>query len=164
MLVAGASALLWAPLAAQAGLSSLPGSVTLSASHLTSVGVMVLGTATTDLSVSLAAGSTGPLSLTTSWNVDPAEPLTVRLAAFTDGPDASLETALAGADSRAARVLAPVDVTGSQVPTKREQLERGRPMASLFTQGAASLVGRGGRADDLQVRGVGTLTVVAITQ
>jgi hypothetical protein len=43
-------------------------------------------------------------------------------------------------------------------------LERGRATALLFTQAVAPLVGRGGRADDLQVRGVGTLTVVAITQ
>jgi hypothetical protein len=84
-LVAGASLLLWVPLAAQTGLSSVPGSIALSATHPSSVGVMVPGTVTPGLSLSLVADSTGRLALTSRWNVDPAQPVIVTLA-FVEGP------------------------------------------------------------------------------
>jgi len=134
-LVAGASLLLWVPLAAQTGLSSGPGSIALSATHLSSVGVMVPGTIAPGLSLSLVTGSTGRLALTSSWNVDPAQPVTVTLAAFVDGPARSLETAGAGGADRL-----------------------------RVRQATAALIGRGGHTDHVQVGTSGTLTVVAITQ
>lgn len=154
--VVGASLFLWVPLAAQMGQSSHPGSITLSATHPTSVGVMVPGIITPGLSISPVAGSTGRLTLTSTWNVDPAQPVTVTLAAFVEEPSASLETALAGAASGGG--------PKSSSPATREQPQRGSEVRPLFTQAIAPLVGRGGHTDDMRVRAGGTLTVVAITQ
>lgn len=162
--VVGASLFLWVPLAAQMGQSSHPGSITLSATHPTSVGVMVPGIITPGLSISPVAGSTGRLTLTSTWNVDPAQPVTVTLAAFVEEPSASLETALAGAASGGSQVLASIGGPESSAPATREQPKRGRQVRPLFTQAIAPLVGRGGHTDDIRVRAGGTLTVIAITQ
>jgi len=163
-LLAGASLLLWVPLAAQIGLSSGSGSIALSATHLSSVGVTVPGTVIPGLSISPVASSTGWLTLTSSWNVDPAAPVTVTLAAFVEGPAASLETALAGAASGGSEVPASIGGPESSSPATREQPKRSSGELPLFAQAIAPLVGRGVHTDDLQVRASGTLTVIAITQ
>jgi len=163
-LVAGASLVLSMPLAAQIGLSSGPASIALSATHVSSIGVMVPGTVTPNLSMSLVPGSTGRLVLASRWNVDPAEPVIVTLAAFVEGPGASSETAPAGAVSRGLQV--PVAVGGLMpfLPANRERQTLGGEEPLLFTEAFAPLVGRGARTDDVQVRSRGSLTVVATTQ
>jgi hypothetical protein len=163
-LVAGASLSLSVPSAAQVGLSSGPGSITLSATHLSSVGVMVPGVVSPALSLSLVAGTTGRLTLTSSWNVDPAQPVRVTLAAFVEGSADSLDAALAGAASSGSQVPASIGGPLPALPTDRVQPYRGGEELSPFARTVAPLVGRGGRTDHVQVGSSGTLTVVAITQ
>ena len=141
-LLAGATLLLVAPLTAQAGLASAPLPVTLTATRLPSVSVMVPAVAGDSMSIPVATG----------WNLDPAAPVAVTLVAFFDPP----MVAFTGAGPRPSAVLG------------RRPLAAGGdigPRFLLFTQPISAAEARGGRTDELQVRiGTGTLNLVAITQ
>ena len=146
-LLAGAAALLAAPLVAQAGPASVPRSVSLVATKAASVGV------------ALAAGTTGMASIpvATAWNVNPAEPVSVTLVAFYDPPAAARSGWMRGGGSKS---LALVGTRPAGV-----SILASRPMV-VFTRSMAAGQARGSRSDDLPVRADrgGTLNLVAITQ
>ena len=148
-LLAGATALLAAPLVAQAGPASVPRSVSLVAAKAASIGV------------ALPAGrtDTAAIPVATAWNVNPAEPVSVTLVAFVDAPAAPRSGWMSGGGgSKALR------------PAGARLAESGGALASVplvvFTQPMAAGQARGSRSDDLPVRvdRAGTLDLVAITQ
>jgi hypothetical protein len=164
--LAGASLLLGAPLAAQVGLASTPRSVTLSATRLPSVAVMIPETATAGRATSLAIASNrgGSLALTTSWNVDPAEPLGITLLGFMDAPDETRGATLSGV-ARDDFTVQAAGLRGETYP-RSDPAQSGRDGRAVpqFTRPIAALVGHGDRNDDVRVGTAGTLTLVAVTQ
>ncbi|HET6578705.1 MAG TPA: hypothetical protein VFG66_10290 [Gemmatimonadales bacterium] len=142
-LLTGATLLLVAPLTAQSGLTSAPVAVTLTATRLPSVSVMVPARAWDSVSIPVA----------TRWNLDPAEPVALTLVAFFDPPMLALAGAVQG--------IRPGEVLG-----RRPVDEGGRSgRFLLFTQPIFPASARSGRTDVVEVRiGTGTLNLMALTQ
>jgi hypothetical protein len=136
-LAAGVFTLLAAPLSAQIGLTSAPRSVSLLATRQPSVTVTVPGDG----------------SVSTEWNVDPAQPLAMTLRAFVDRAVRVPARAQAGGAKSMARTAAYLPAETSTVTV-------------LFTQPMVEGNARGGRQDDLSSRGSspGMLTLVVTTQ
>lgn len=147
-LLAGAIALLAAPLLAQGGPASVPRSVSLVATKAASVG----------MALPAGTGDAGRIPLVTAWNVNPAEPVSVTLVASYDEPVARGSGWVRAGGPNSLMPVAGRSAGGSGVLAARPTVVFRQPMAVGHA--------RGSRSDDLPVRvdHVGTLSLVVITQ
>lgn len=150
-LLAGATLLVAAPLAAQAGPGSVPRSVTLTATRPASASVTVVGAVSSD------SGQVR-VSVRTSWNTDPAEPFGLSLEAYFEPRLRDGERP--GESAGGQKSLAGIGEIGMARP-------------ALPAQPASEAGPRGSRTEHVQLRiGLlgrsasppGTLSLVAITQ
>ncbi|MGH7536390.1 MAG: hypothetical protein ACREMG_12545 [Gemmatimonadales bacterium] len=175
-----------APLAGQVGLASPAQSLVLTATKRPSVSLALPGGSVATLPGSLVAGPNdfAPLPIETTWDLDPAQPVSVALVAFFEAPAQAFVGEGISIPSQA--VLGKVSTGGPQAYSPFT----GGPVSGaggtigvaggtlvLFTQPVSAENARDGRSDALQIRVDltrwpdlpagsyrGTLNLLAVTQ
>jgi hypothetical protein len=157
--VVAAAALAAAPVEAQIGLTSGAGALTLSATKLASISVSLPRGSSATSSGSRGAGPNDgtPISVVTTWDVDPGSAGSVKLVAFFDRPalaEPPAAISIAGVDgpspaggpkSAAPFPGTPIDAEASVVGTAGMTLV-------VFTQTISVARVSGARSDDLRKR------------